>query len=55
MSGWWYLGFIVLGLIPLVGWIAGIAELVIWFLPGTPGYNRFGEDPKDPMGAEIFA
>ncbi|WP_404482322.1 DUF805 domain-containing protein [Novosphingobium sp. BL-52-GroH] len=55
MSGWWYLGFIVLGLIPLVGWIASIAQLVIMFLPGTPGHNRFGADPKDPSGADVFA
>jgi len=54
MSGWWVLGFIVLGLIPLVGWIASIAQLVIQFLPGTPGPNRFGEDPKDPMGTSVF-
>lgn len=55
MSGWWYLGFIVLSAIPFVGWIASIAQLVIMFLPGTPGPNRFGEDPKDPNGAEVFA
>lgn len=55
MSGWWYLGFTLLGLIPFVGWIASIAFLVILFLPGTPGHNRFGEDPKDPLGAEVFA
>lgn len=55
MSGWWYLGFILLGMIPFVGWIASIAFLVILFLPGTVGPNRFGPDPKDPTGAEIFA
>jgi len=55
MSGWWYLGFIVLGMIPVVGWIANIAFLVITFLPGTVGPNRFGDDPKDPSGAEVFA
>ncbi|SFF94627.1 Uncharacterized membrane protein YhaH, DUF805 family [Novosphingobium sp. CF614] len=55
MSGWWYLGFIVLGLLPLVGWLASIAFLVITFLPGTAGPNRYGEDPKDPSGSEIFA
>lgn len=55
MSGWWVLGFWLLSLIPFVGWIVGIAELVIWFLPGTPGFNRFGPDPKDPMGADVFA
>ena len=55
MSGWWYLGFIVLGAIPYVGIIASIASFVITVLPGTPGPNRFGPDPKDPAGAEVFA
>lgn len=55
MSGWWYLGFMVLGMIPFVGWIASIVFLVLLFLPGTVGPNRFGDDPKDPSGAEIFA
>ena len=55
MSGWWYLGFIVLSMIPIVGAIAGIAMLVIFCLPGTPGANRFGPDPKDPASAEVFA
>lgn len=55
MSGWWYLVFIVLSMLPLIGFIASIALLVIFFLPGTPGPNRFGEDPKDPTGAEVFA
>lgn len=55
MSGWWYLGFMVLSMIPLVGFVAGIAFLVITFLPGTPGTNRFGPDPKDPLGAQVFA
>ncbi len=55
MSGWWYLGFILLSMIPMVGFIASIAMLVIFFLPGTPGPNRFGTDPKDPTSAEVFA
>ena len=55
MSGWWYLGFIVAGMIPLVGWIASIAMLVIMCLPGTTGPNRFGPDPLDPHQAEVFA
>lgn len=55
MSGWWYLGFIVLSFIPLVGFIVSIAFLVIMFLPGTPGPNRFGEDPKEPLSAQVFA
>ena len=55
MSGWWYLGFILLGAIPFVGWIASIVFLVILCLPGTSGPNRFGPDPLDPHQAEVFA
>ena len=47
-SGW----FVLLGLIPFVG---GIVVLVFMFLEGTKGPNRFGPDPKDPGGAEVFA
>ena len=54
LSGWWYLGFIAASWLPLVGLIAGIALLVVLLLPGTPGLNRFGLDPKDPAGAEVF-
>lgn len=55
MSGWWYLGMIVASMIPIVGFIASIAFLVLMFLPGTPGPNRFGPDPKDPTSADVFA
>ena len=55
MSGWWYLGLIVASMIPFIGFIASIAFLVLMFLPGTPGPNRFGPDPKDPAGAEVFS
>lgn len=54
MSGWWYLGLFLAGLLPLVGWIASIALLVFMLLPGTPGPNRFGEDPKDPLSTSVF-
>lgn len=55
MSGWWYLGFMLLSLIPLVGFIASIAFLVIMILPGTDGPNRFGPDPKNPYDENVFA
>jgi uncharacterized membrane protein YhaH (DUF805 family) len=54
MSGWWYLGFIVLGMIPYIGFIATLAFLVIMFLPGTNGPNRYGDDPKDPSNTQVF-
>jgi uncharacterized membrane protein YhaH (DUF805 family) len=38
-SGWWLL----IGLIPLLG---GLILLVLMFLEGTKGDNRFGPDPK---------
>lgn len=55
MSGWWYLGMIVASFIPIVGLLASIAFLVLMFLPGTSGSNRFGPDPKDPYAADVFA
>lgn len=55
MSGWWYLGLTVAGIIPLVGFLASIALLVFMVLPGTPGSNRFGADPKDPYAEDVFA
>ncbi|MHA6316804.1 DUF805 domain-containing protein [Altererythrobacter sp. CAU 1778] len=54
MSGWWYLGFFVAGFIPFVGIIASIALLVIMLLPGTPGPNRYGPDPKGRGEAGVF-
>lgn len=38
-SGWWYL----LILVPCVG---GIVILVFMCMAGTPGPNKYGEDPK---------
>lgn len=55
MSGWWYLGFFVASFLPLIGLIVGIAMMVLMLMPGTPGPNSFGPDPKDPAGAEVFA
>ena len=54
MSGWWYLGFIVLSNIPFVGILISIGYLVLMALPGTNGPNRFGPDPKNPHSAEVF-
>ena len=54
MSGWWYLGFVVLSFIPFVGFIASIVLVVILCLDGTPGSNRFGPDPKGRGAAEVF-
>jgi uncharacterized membrane protein YhaH (DUF805 family) len=56
MSGWWYLGFIALSMIPFVGIVASIAQIVIFCLKGTEGENRFGADPlSGPMDADVFS
>ena len=34
LSGWWYLGFIVVSIIPLIGFLAAIAYIVVMALPG---------------------
>ncbi len=41
-SGWIVLIVIVLGVIPYLGFLAGIAILVIALIKGQPGENRFG-------------
>lgn len=40
--GWWFF----IGFVPVVG---GIILLVFMVLPGTPGDNRFGSNPKGAM------
>jgi uncharacterized membrane protein YhaH (DUF805 family) len=55
MSGWWVLGFAVLGNIPYVGFIASIVQIVLMARKGTVGGNRFGADPLDPTYEGVFA
>lgn len=55
MSGWWLLGFMLVGLLPFIGWISNMVYVIILSLPGTSGVNRYGEDPRTPAGSEIFA
>lgn len=55
MSGWWYLGMIVASIIPVVGFLAGIAFIVLMCLKGTDGPNKFGPDPLKGGDAEIFS
>lgn len=55
MSGWWYLGVVILGQIPYLGGLINLGFLVLMALPGTPGPNRFGPDPKGGDSYEAFA
>lgn len=54
-SGWWFLALAVPSLVPLLGIIPAIALLVFMIVPGTDGGNRYGPDPKDPYGEDVFA
>ena len=45
-SGWFYLLFAVLGAIPFIGAIAGLVNLIWFFMQGTVGENKYGPDPK---------
>ena len=54
LSGWVYLGLVLLSLIPYVGFLASLATIVICCLKGTSGPNRFGADPLGG-GASVFA
>lgn len=54
LSGWWYLGGIVAGMIPFVGFLASIAIFVITLLKGTDGPNNFGPDPLRSSDADVF-
>ena len=44
-SGWWFLLFYILMIIPFIGLIAVIVAIVFMCRRGTVGPNRFGMDP----------
>ncbi|MFL6729835.1 MAG: DUF805 domain-containing protein [Sphingomicrobium sp.] len=48
ISGWWYLGLVLFGLIPFVGLLANLGLLWVLVRGGTWGPNRFGPDPVNP-------
>jgi uncharacterized membrane protein YhaH (DUF805 family) len=54
-SGWFVLLFAVLGAIPVVGFLASIAQIVFMCLPGTKGANKYGEDPLNAQNlGDVF-
>lgn len=48
-SGWLLLLFIVLGFIPIVGFIGAIIQLVFLCQDSDPGTNEYGPNPKLPV------
>lgn len=53
-TGWIYLGLVVLGMIPLIGSLASIAQFVLACIPGTQGPNKYGTDPYGSDMASTF-
>jgi uncharacterized membrane protein YhaH (DUF805 family) len=55
-SGWLLLLLIVLGMIPFVGIVASIIEIVFLCQDGDPGINQYGPNPKFPdQAVGVFA
>ncbi len=44
-SGWLVLAFFMLGMIPLLSVVSGLANIVWFAIPGTQGTNQYGPDP----------
>ncbi len=44
-SGWFLLLFGVLGMIPIIGLLAGLGNIIWFCMRGTEGPNKYGEDP----------
>lgn len=47
-SAWW----LVIGIIPFLGWLV---VLIFMLIPGTPGPNAYGPDPKNPYNSDTFS
>jgi uncharacterized membrane protein YhaH (DUF805 family) len=55
LSGWVYLPFLILGVVPIVNFIVWIVLIVLMCLQGTRGPNKYGDDPTAPTDAAVFA
>jgi uncharacterized membrane protein YhaH (DUF805 family) len=44
-TGWLVLLFFVVGQIPILGTLSGLANLIWFIMPGTDGSNKYGPDP----------
>jgi uncharacterized membrane protein YhaH (DUF805 family) len=55
VTGWFVLIFAVLSLIPILGYLTSIGELIWFCMPGTDGENNYGPDPFDSDPAEVFS
>lgn len=54
MSGYWYLGYIMLSALPAIGLFIAGAYYFQMAVRGTRGANRYGEDPLQPETDHLF-
>jgi len=55
-SGWLLLQFFVLGIIPVVGLISGVVQILVMCEDSDPGMNKYGPNPKfSEQGVETVA
>ncbi len=54
LTGWIYLGVIILSYVPFLGILVSIGFLVAMFWPGNVGANKYGPDPKSTHDADVF-
>jgi len=52
-TGWLVLLFFVVGQLPFIGTLAGLANIVWFIFPGTSGPNKYGPDPLGPK-TDVF-
>jgi uncharacterized membrane protein YhaH (DUF805 family) len=50
-SGWLLLAFMLVGLIPVIGFISAILQIVFMCQDSDPGMNQYGPNPKFPEQA----
>lgn len=54
-TGWLVLVFAIAGLIPLIGLLASLGQIIWFAMPGNTGPNKYGPDPKGGHDVGVFS
>ena len=54
-TGWLALAIYILGIIPLIGLLGFVAQIVVGAIPGNAGPNKYGADPKGGHDVGVFS
>lgn len=54
-TGWLVLVFAILNMLPLIGLLTTIGQLIWMAMPGTTGPNKYGPDPKGGHDVGVFS